>query len=59
MQFDNFGISIFVMELKVELFISWSPHEDIAKFINSNNIKKADILMITQGSGSYTLFYYA
>ena len=46
------------MELKVEVFNSWSPHEDIAKFINTNNIKKADILTITQSNSGYTLFYY-
>lgn len=47
------------MELKVELFISWSPHKDLVEFINTNNIKKEHVLMITQDTGSYTLFYYA
>jgi hypothetical protein len=47
------------MELKVELFMSWSPQKALIEFVNTHNIKKENILMITQDSGSYTLFYYA
>ena len=48
-----------IKELKVEVFNGWSPHEDLVKFINTHNIKKENILTITQDSGNYTLFYYA
>lgn len=47
------------MELKAELFNSWDPKKDIVEFINTHNIKKENILIITQAPGSYTLFYYA
>ncbi|WP_161805867.1 hypothetical protein [Pedobacter sp. Hv1] len=47
------------MELKAELFNSWDPKKDIVEFINTHQIKKENILIITQGAGSYTLFYYA
>ena len=46
------------MELKTEIFIDSSPNLALVKFIKTNHIKKEDILMITQGNGSYTLFYY-
>jgi len=59
MHFNNFGKKIIPMELKVELFMSWSPQKDLVEFINTNRIQKENILIITQGAGSYTLFYYA
>jgi len=46
------------MELKVEVFMSWSPAKDLAEFVKTHNISRENILTITQDSGSYTLFYY-
>ena len=58
MQLYTLGTKITFMELKAELFNSWNPQEDIVNFIKEENIKRENILIITQGAGSYTLFYY-
>lgn len=47
------------MELKVETFNGWKPSKDLVEFVNTHNIKKENILSITQDHGGYTLFYYA
>jgi hypothetical protein len=36
----------------------FSSHERLTCFINENNIKREDILVITQASGSITIFFY-
>ena len=41
--------------LKSDYFAS---HERLTLFINENNIKRQDILVITQAPGSFTIFYY-
>lgn len=46
------------MQLKTEFFMSSQPHKELVEFINTNRIQKENILVITQGDGSYTLFYY-
>ncbi len=46
------------MELKFEVFNGWSPQKDLAEFVNTNRIKKENILIITQDNSGYTLFYY-
>jgi hypothetical protein len=42
----------------IKSFTGWHPDKEIAEFINTNNIKKEDIVTITQIGGSFTLFYY-
>ncbi|MDB5286983.1 MAG: hypothetical protein JWR05_1932 [Mucilaginibacter sp.] len=37
----------------------FSTHERLTRFINENHIKREDILIITQGQGSFTIFFYA
>jgi len=34
-------------------------HDELAKFVNENNIGKEDIVSITQHKDCYTIFYYA
>jgi hypothetical protein len=36
----------------------FSAHERLTRFINENNIKREDILVITQAPGIYTIFFY-
>jgi hypothetical protein len=36
----------------------FSSHERLVRFINENNIKREDILEITQAPSYYTLFFY-
>ena len=44
--------------LKTQVFTTGAS--DLAKFVNVNNIKKEDILSITEEANyNYTLFYYA
>ena len=47
-------------KLKVKLFSSWHPEQEIVDFINKENINKEDILEIIFKStgGVYALFYY-
>lgn len=43
--------------LKAELFLH-GP-KDLLKFVNSNNIQREDILIITEeATWNYTIFYY-
>ncbi|WP_165499754.1 hypothetical protein [Pedobacter frigidisoli] len=37
----------------------FSSHERLTRFINENQIKRADILVITQDSGMLIIFFYA
>jgi hypothetical protein len=37
----------------------FSTHERLTRYINENQIKREDILLITQGPGSFTIFFYA
>ncbi|MDB5061968.1 MAG: hypothetical protein JWP67_1811 [Mucilaginibacter sp.] len=37
----------------------FSSHERLTRFINENNIKKEDILTITQAAATFTIFFYA
>ena len=41
--------------LKSEYFMT---HERLTQFINENNIKRQDILVITQIPGSFTILFY-
>nr|WP_157536138.1 hypothetical protein [Mucilaginibacter sp. L294] len=41
--------------LKSDDFVT---HERLTLFINENHIKREDILVITQGPGSFTLFFF-
>ncbi len=36
----------------------FATHERLTLFINENNIKREDILAITQSSGSFTIFFF-
>lgn len=36
----------------------FSTHERLTRFINENNIKREDILAITQAPSMYTIFFY-
>ena len=36
----------------------FSTHERLTRFINENNIKREDILVITQAQGTFTIFFY-
>ena len=36
----------------------FSTHERLTRFINENNIKREDILVITQAPSVYTIFFY-
>jgi hypothetical protein len=42
--------------LKSEYF---GTHERLTRFINENQIKREDILVITQIPGSFTILFYA
>jgi len=37
----------------------FSTHERLTRFINENNIKREDILVITQNPAAFTIFFYA
>jgi hypothetical protein len=37
----------------------FSTHERLTRFINENNIKREDILVITQEQGVFYIFFYA
>lgn len=37
----------------------FSSHERLTLFINENNIKREDILAITQAPSFFTIFFYA
>lgn len=37
----------------------FSTHERLVRFINENNIKREDILVITQIPASFTILFYA
>jgi hypothetical protein len=37
----------------------FSTHERLTRFINENNIKREDILVITHEQGVFHIFFYA
>jgi len=55
----SFAINPNMKILKSQAFISYMPQRELAVFVNKNNIKREDILIITQENMRYTLFFYS
>ena len=47
------------MELKQEVFNGLDPAKSLVEFVIKENIKRENILTITQNQAGCTLFYYA
>lgn len=43
---------------KTKSFNGFKPLKDLTEFVNEQNIKKEDIITITQDGANFVIFYY-